>query len=648
MKKICLILFSFILKVSAFSVQPVEDLTNETIPIDIHEITEGKLTKEMKENIHFSLDGPNKIGYLDIKKEYRINQSTYLYVKYALEHYKKIGVSFVIVKIDSLGGEIFQAAKIVDLFQKLDINHQIPLIAYIDEYAIASSVMLALACRFIAVNEHSIIGGGLPHETSLKIEAASVKLRNFLTNEFINLAKFYKRSPILAEAMADPYLTIVDRNGKLVKLYSDDQVISEKERSDILLSKDGEWLTFGAKQLIKYGIADFMVDPSRVDTKGATGKEWSFEKSALSEEPFLGRIPNATIVSYENWRVHFLSFLTHPAVSSILFVITILAFYLQINTPGFNAAGGTGLIALGLLILCSFSIQSVSFIVLVLLGLSISLILIEIFLIPGFGSIGIFGISLCVISLFMLLLPGLEKFSLLDFESFTFAAGSLVSRLVWLVCALIFSFIAILFIKKFFQHKFINLNKRVLRKEQVGDLDFLERFEEETLPKADSIGITHCSLRPIGKVVINDRIYEAITFHHEIIEKRREIIVIKHENGRIVVRENISNPEYYSLFGNNIIQYYFVKTHWTNDKNSFYHFSADRYKIRDLQDASHLSKMSQLSKIKTKFVSYHSSKDKIAPIQDKIDLSDFNVNGQEIPYHLIDILDAGEEYNVFK
>lgn len=83
--------------------------------------------------------------------------------------------------------------------------------------------------------------------------------------------------------------------------------------------------------------------------------------------------------------------------------------------------------------------------------------------------------------------------------------------------------------------------------------------------------------------------------------------------------ENISNPEYYSLFGNNIIQYYFVKTHWTNDKNSFYHFSADRYKIRDLQDASHLSKMSQLSKIKTKFVSYHSSKDKIAPIQDKID-----------------------------
>jgi len=30
------------------------------------------------------------------------------------------------------------------------------------------------------------------------------------------------------------------------------------------------------------------------------------------------------------------------------------------------------------------------------------------------------------------------------------------------------------------------------------------------------------------------------------------------------------------------------------------------------------------------------------------DLSEFNINGQEIPYHLIDILDAGEEYNVFE
>ncbi len=528
---------------AAFSVQPIEDLTNESVPVDIHEITEGELTKEMKENIHFSIDGPNKIGYLDIKNEYRIDQSTYLYVKYALEHYKKLGVSFVIVKINSLGGEIFQAAKIVDLFQKLDINHQIPLIAYIDEYAIATSVMLALGCRFIAVNEKSVIGGGLPHEANFKIESASEKLRNFLTNEFINLAKFYDRSPIIAEAMVDPYLTIVDRNGKLVKLYSDDQVISEKERSDILLSKDGEWLTFNADQLLKYGVADFMVDPSLVDTKGASGYEWSFEKNALSEEPFLGRIPNATIVSYENWKVRFLSFLTHPAVSSILFVITVLAFYLQINTKGFNASGGTGLLALGLLILCSFSIQAVSSIVLVLLGLSICLILIEIFLIPGFGSIGILGISLCVISLFMLLLPGLEKFSLLDFESFSFAAGSLVSRLVWLVCSLIFSFIAILFIKRYFQHKFINLNKRVLRKEQVGDLDFLERFEEETLPKADSVGFTHCALRPIGKVVIHDRLYEAITFHHETIEKKREVIVIKHENGRVVVRENIPKEE---------------------------------------------------------------------------------------------------------
>ena len=30
------------------------------------------------------------------------------------------------------------------------------------------------------------------------------------------------------------------------------------------------------------------------------------------------------------------------------------------------------------------------------------------------------------------------------------------------------------------------------------------------------------------------------------------------------------------------------------------------------------------------------------------DLADFNIDGKIVPYHLIDIVDAGEAYNVFK
>lgn len=523
-----------------YTVQPIEDLSGDDPPPIVEEIPEEVLFKEMKEHIHYSVDGTNLIGYLDIKKDYHINQSTLLYVKYALKHFKKIGASFVIVNIDSFGGEIFQAAKIVDYFQKLDINDDIPLIAYINDHAIATSVMLALGCRFIAVNKHSVMGGGFPGDTRFKIESTSEKLRQFLKNEFINLAKFYRRSPLIAEAMVDPYLTIVERDGKLVKLFDKDQVIKEKEQSDVVLSEEGTWFLLGAKELLKYGIADFEVPVKPVPKRQ---KSWPFEMSPLSSQPYLSEITDAKVVSYSNWVVSFLSFLTHPAVSSILFIIVVLCFYLQINTPGFNLFGGIGLLALGFLILCSFAIQAISSVVLVLLGLSICLILIEIFLIPGFGSIGILGIALCIISLFMLLLPGLEKFSLLEFESFSFAAGSLVSRLVWLVCSLIFSFITILILKRLFQHKFMNLKKRLLRKEQIGDLDFLERFEEQTLPKIDSVGITHSILRPIGKVVFYDRLYEAITYHHETIGKKKEVIVVKHENGRVVVKEKLEEEE---------------------------------------------------------------------------------------------------------
>ena len=541
MKKILPYLLAALLS-TCFSVQPIEDLSDTVEPAITTAIPKELLNEEFEKRIHTKKDGPNLIGYLDIKKEYHINQSTLLYVKYALQHYKKLGVSFVIVKINSLGGEIFQAAKIVDLFQKFDINEGVPLIAYLDEQAIATSAMLALGCRFIAVNHSSLMGGGFPGESKFKIEASSEKLRAFLKAEFVNLAKFYRRSPLLAEAMVDPYVVLVDRKGEIKKLSNESQIRLDREENDTVLTKEGHWLLMDSASLLKYGIADFEVEPETQVQRGLS-KRWPFEKSPLSKQPYLATIKDATVVHYDNWKVIFLSFLTHPAVSSVLFVIVVLSFYLQINTPGFNASGGVGLIALGLLILCSFAIQAISSVVLILLALSICLILIEIFLIPGFGSVGILGIALCIICLFMLLLPGLEKFSLLDFESFTFAAGSLISRLVWLVCSMLFSFIAILLIKRLFQHKFINLKKRVLRKEQIGDLDFLERFEEQTLPKIHSIGITHCILRPIGKVIINDRMYEAITYHHETIGKKKEIVVVKHENGRVVVVENLPDEE---------------------------------------------------------------------------------------------------------
>lgn len=80
---------------------------------------------------------------------------------------------------------------------------------------------------------------------------------------------------------------------------------------------------------------------------------------------------------------------------------------------------------------------------------------------------------------------------------------------------------------------------------------------------------------------------------------------------------NSEKPEYTIDYRDHIKIYSFVKTHWSLDKNSQNFFSSDHYRIRDISDSGHLVKLSDISTKKTKYISYHSAYDGIAPIAEK-------------------------------
>ncbi len=84
---------------------------------------------------------------------------------------------------------------------------------------------------------------------------------------------------------------------------------------------------------------------------------------------------------------------------------------------------------------------------------------------------------------------------------------------------------------------------------------------------------------------------------------------------------NILQPEYRILY-ENIKLHCFVQTLWTTNKYTSSYFSNDRYQIRNLYDEEHIEAMVNHSGAKTKYISYHSSHDSIAPIQDKINFYD--------------------------
>ena len=101
------------------------------------------LEESLERAIPIQQDQHHLVGYLHIDRDRPIDQSTYLYVKFALEHYRKLGVSFILLDLNTPGGEVFASMKIADLLHKIDAQDHIPVVAFIDNWAISAGAMLA-------------------------------------------------------------------------------------------------------------------------------------------------------------------------------------------------------------------------------------------------------------------------------------------------------------------------------------------------------------------------------------------------------------------------------------------------------------------------------------------------------------------------
>ena len=99
---------------------------------------------------------------------------------------------------------------------------------------------------------------------------------------------------------------------------------------------------------------------------------------------------------------------------------------------------------------------------------------------------------------------------------------------------------------------------------------------------------------------------------------------------------NILHPEIKISF-EHIVLNCFVQTLWTTNNKSQYLFTSNHYQIRDLNDSVHINLLPQFTANKTKYISYHSTQDGLAKIDDKTSLyKKLNSLGFEANLHIID------------
>jgi membrane-bound serine protease (ClpP class) len=293
------------------------------------------------------------------------------------------------------------------------------------------------------------------------------------------------RDPDIAQAMVDPDVEIAG--------------ISEK----------GKVLTFTTSEAVKFGFCEG-------------------EANSKEEVMQLADVDNYYFVEQEPGLIEkIILFLLNPMISGILIMIMIGGIYFELQTPGV----GFPLIAALTAALLYFAPHYLNGLAehweILLFVVGIGLIILEIFVLPGFGVAGISGIVLILTALVL-------SMSLNFGFDFTFAPPTTIIKKI----ALVLGFSTAGFLSSIWLGmKVINTNTRfgsiALKTEMGKETGYIS----QDLQLNELVGKTGRALtflRPAGKVEINDDIYDAVS-EFGVIEKDTKIKVVRFENSQLVV-----------------------------------------------------------------------------------------------------------------
>ena len=292
------------------------------------------------------------------------------FIERVVEQARREQPDLIIFDIDTFGGRVDGATRIKDAI----MSSSVTTVAFINRRAISAGALISLSCEMIIMTSGATIGAATA--VDLEGKKASEKVISYFREEMSATAEKWGRPTKIAEGMVDedlevPYVII---EGDTVRL------------DDVEGSKSGKLITLTSEKALRLGIADDLQE--------------TIEDLLAS----LGLEDAQVVVFAPNWSESVVRFLTRPVVSSLLMSIGFLGLLFEIRTPGFGVGGIIGTLALALFFGTSFIAQLADFTEVLIFLAGMSLLALEVIVIPGFGLAGIGGIVLMVWGMYKMLL----------------------------------------------------------------------------------------------------------------------------------------------------------------------------------------------------------------------------------------------------
>lgn len=410
-------------------------------------------------------------------------------VRRGIREAEKEKAKALIIEMNTNGGRLDATEEIMQ-----ELSHTpVRTITFVDRKAFSAGAFIAVATSRIYMTPGGLIGAATP----VMIGPGGAKELSKSFEEKITSAT---RAMVRAAAK---------KNGHPFAIV---EAMVDRDVEIPGLSEKGKLLTLTSEEAAEEGVG---LSAGTVSTIGEI-----LEKQGLA---------GARVVRLDPlWSESLALLLTNSVVSGLLLMLGMLGLYIEFKTPGFGLPGILGLAALAVFFWGHRVAGLAGSEEIILLLLGFLLLAVEIFIIPGFGVVGVGGIVCVFLAIFLSMIKRFPGGPILP------DAGQLVEPLVSMAIAIVGSFTgAVLLIRYLPRTGALHGIILTAEESRTGGYSSTRRSLDGFIGRT---GLAVTDLRPAGKARFGEDLIDVVT-EGDYLDSGSAIVVLKVEGGRVVVSD---------------------------------------------------------------------------------------------------------------
>jgi membrane-bound ClpP family serine protease len=425
-------------------------------------------------------------------------------------------VNLICLWLDSPGGSPTDSINLANFLVGLNSSER-RTVAYIPSQALADAAYIALACDDIVMHPEAVLGGSGAYElpaNQIPATATSVAA----------VAKLKHHSPALAAAIVDPQLTVyryTRLNDGYIEFFTEDEA---EGLADAANWRRGEAVTTQGKPLRLRGD-----DAEQQGVAHAVVHDFAEFKAEYGLE-------NDPRLVEPGWADFLVDALNSPGVSILLLLLGAAALYAELQSPGIGLGGLIAALCFLLYFWSAFLGGTAGWLEVLLFLAGIGCLVLEIFVLPGFGVFGLAGGLLVIISLVL----ASQTFVLPRND---YQLTQLRNSLLVMMGAGLGTAVAVAVIRRYVAHTPM-FNRMLLAPPSNEELSTIA--EREALASLSHLvgrqGMTTTPLMPSGKAQFGEQLVDVLA-DGEFVDRGRTVEVVEVRGNRVLVRDPELRPK---------------------------------------------------------------------------------------------------------